>query len=110
MSRFTPSINDKNVVCLVKKGNGSSCNHLMKWTQSKDGKRRTVTSGLTSHIEKKHLDKYKEIMKEVGTSEERKAPVEADITRMDRHQRGVQPPGRRLPGHDTDARGRGHPR
>ena len=29
---------------------------------------------------------------------------------MNRHQRGVQPPGRRLRGHDTDARGRGHPR
>ena len=36
--------------------------------------------------------------------------AEAGITRMDRHQRGVQPPGRRLRGHDTDARGRGHPR
>ena len=36
--------------------------------------------------------------------------AEADITRMDRHQRGVQPPGRRLRGHDTDARGRGRPR
>ena len=29
---------------------------------------------------------------------------------MDRHQRDVQPPGRRLRGHDTDARDRGHPR
>ena len=36
--------------------------------------------------------------------------AEADITRMDRHQRGVQPLGRRLRGHDTDAKGRGHPR
>ena len=36
--------------------------------------------------------------------------TEADITRMDRYQLGVHPPGRRLRGHDTDARGRGHPR
>ena len=68
MSRFTLFINDKNVVCLVKKGDGSSCNHhLMKWIPSKDGKRWTETSGLTSHIEKKYPDKYKEIM-EVDTS------------------------------------------
>ena len=79
VSRFTPSINDKNVVCLVKRGDGSSCNHLMKWTPSKDGKKGTGTSGLISHIEKKHPDKYKEIMEEVSTSEERKAPVAAAI-------------------------------
>ena len=36
--------------------------------------------------------------------------AEADITRMDRHQRGVQLPGRRLRSHNTDAKGRGHPR
>ena len=35
---------------------------------------------------------------------------EADIERMDRHERGVQPPRRRLRGHDKNARGRGHPR
>ena len=34
--------------------------------------------------------------------------AEADITRLDRLQRGVQPPGRCLRGHDTDARGRRH--
>ena len=32
------------------------------------------------------------------------------IARMDRHQRGLQPPGRHLRGHDTDAKGQGHPR
>ena len=36
--------------------------------------------------------------------------AEAYITRMDRHQRGVQPPGRRLRGHDANARRRGHSR
>ena len=36
--------------------------------------------------------------------------AEADIARMDRHQRGVQPTGRRLRGHETGARDRGHPR
>ena len=35
--------------------------------------------------------------------------AEADITRVDRHERGVKPPGRRLRGHDPDARGHGHP-
>ena len=28
--RFTPTIDDKNVVCLVKKVDGTACNHLMK--------------------------------------------------------------------------------
>ena len=42
-----------------------------------------------------------------ATSPER---AEADVTQTDRHQRGVQPPGQRLRGHDTHARGRGHPR
>ena len=32
------------------------------------------------------------------------------ITRMDRNQRGVEPSGRRLQGHDADARGQRHPR
>ena len=45
----------------------------------KDGKRGTRTSDSTSHIEKKYPDKYKEIVEEVGTSEERKAPIAAAI-------------------------------
>ena len=64
-------------MCLVKKGNGSSCNHLVRWMPSKDGRRGTGTSGLTFYTEKKHPDKYKEIMEEVGTSEEMKVPVVA---------------------------------
>ena len=50
MSRFTPTINDKNVVFSVKKVHGTACNHLMKWTQSEGNKRRTGTSGMTTHI------------------------------------------------------------
>ena len=45
----------------------------------KDGKRGTRTSDSTSHTEKKYPDKYKEIVEEVGTSEERKAPMAAAI-------------------------------
>ena len=66
-------------MCVVEKGDESSCNRLMKWTPSKDGERGTRTSGLTSHIEKKHLDRYKEILEEEGTSEERKAPVASTV-------------------------------
>ena len=51
VSRFTPTINDKNVVCLVKKVDGTACNHLMKWTPSEDNKRGTGTSGMTTHIQ-----------------------------------------------------------
>ena len=47
--RFTPTINDENVVCLVKKVDGTACNHL-KWTPS-EGKRGTGTSGMTTHIQ-----------------------------------------------------------
>ena len=36
--------------------------------------------------------------------------AEADIKRMDRHQRGVQSPGRHLRGHDTETTDRGSPR
>ena len=50
MSRFTPTINDKNVACLVKKVDGTACNHLMKWAPSED-KRGTGTSGMTTHIQ-----------------------------------------------------------
>ena len=51
MSRFTPTINDKNVVCLVKKVDGTACNHLMKLTPSEGNKRGTGTSGMTTHIQ-----------------------------------------------------------
>ena len=43
-------MNDKNVVRLVKKVDGTACNHLMKWTPSED-KRGTGTSGMTTHIQ-----------------------------------------------------------
>ena len=79
VSRFTATINDKNVVCLVKKVDGAACNPLMKWTPSEGNKRGTGTSGMTTHIKNKHPDQYKEAMKDVGTTEERKAPVTAAI-------------------------------
>ena len=50
VSRFTATINDKNVVCLVKKVDGAACNPLMKWTPSEGNKRGAGTSGMTTHI------------------------------------------------------------
>ena len=32
VSRLSPSINDKNAVCMVKRKDGTPCNHLMKWS------------------------------------------------------------------------------
>lgn len=77
VSRFTPSIDEKNVVCLVRSGDGTPCHHLMKWSGSGDNNRGTGTSGLSTHIENKHPDKYEEAMKELGTSQKRRAPVAA---------------------------------
>ena len=52
MSRFTPTINDKNVPCLVKKVDGTAATtSFMKWTPSEGNKRRTGTSGMTTHIQ-----------------------------------------------------------
>ena len=51
MGGFTPTINDKNVVCLVKKVDGTDGNHLMKWTPAEGNKRGTGTSGITAHIQ-----------------------------------------------------------
>ena len=80
MSRFAPTINDKNVVCLVKKADGTACNHLMKWSpgDSKNNKG-TGTTGLANHIRKKHSTQYKEAMELISTKEERNAPVAAAI-------------------------------
>ena len=50
VSRFTPTINDKLVVCLVKKVDGTACNHLMKWTLSEGNKGGRETSAMTTHI------------------------------------------------------------
>ena len=79
MRRFTPSINDKNVVCLVEKGDGKTCNHLMKWTPAERSKRGTGTSGLIKHLEAAHPDTVKKKTAEVGTSEGWKAPIRAGI-------------------------------
>ena len=52
VSRFTPAINDKNVACLVKKVDGSACNHLIHEVDSSEGNKiGTGTSGMTTHIQ-----------------------------------------------------------
>ena len=52
MSKFTPTINDQNVVFLVENVYGTSSNHLiMKWTPSDGNKKETATSGMTTHIQ-----------------------------------------------------------
>ena len=52
MSRFTPTINDKNVPCLVKKVDGTAATtSFMKWTPSEGNKRGTGTSDMTTHIQ-----------------------------------------------------------
>ena len=79
MSRFAPSINDKNMLCLVKKRDGKTCNHLMKWTPSDGSKKGTVTSGLIKHLEVAHPAMVKKIKDEIDTSGERKAPIRAAI-------------------------------
>ena len=79
VSRFSPSINDKNVLCLVKQRNGKTCDHLMKWTPSHGSKKGTGTSGLIKHLQVAHPAMVKKIEDEIGTSEERKAPIRAAI-------------------------------
>lgn len=64
---------------MVKKVDGTTCNHLMKWTPSEGKKKGTGTSGMTTHIKNKHPDQYSEAIKDVGTKEERNAPVAAAI-------------------------------
>ena len=63
VSRITPSINGMNDVCLVKRDDDTPCNHLMTWapSSSEGGKNQkgTGTSGLNSHIQKKHPNQYK---------------------------------------------------
>ena len=80
VSRFAPTINDKNVVCLVKKAGGTACNHHMNWSPG-DGKNKngTGTTGLANHIRKMHSTQYKEAIELIGTTEERNAPVAAAI-------------------------------
>ena len=81
VSIFAPTINDKNVVCLVKKADGTACNHLMKWSPGDSkNKKGTGTTGLANHIMKKHSTQYKEVMELIGTKEERNAPVAAAIS------------------------------
>ena len=51
----------------------------MKWTPSDGSKKGTGTSGLIKHLEVSHSAMVKIIKDEIGTSEERKAPIRAAI-------------------------------
>ena len=54
VSRFAPTINDKNVLCLVKAADGTACKHLMKWSPGDGNKKKgTGTTGLANHIKQK---------------------------------------------------------
>lgn len=79
VSRFSPSINNKNVVCMVKKIDGTTCSHLMRWTAAVGTKKGTGTSGLNNHIQKVHTSTYEEVIKELGTTAQRKEPVAVAI-------------------------------
>ena len=68
MSRFAPTINDKNVLCLVKAADGTACKHLMKWSPGDNNKKKgTGTTGLANHVKQKHPTQYKEAMELIGT-------------------------------------------
>ena len=79
VSRFAPTINDKNILCLMKAADGTACKHLMKWSPGDRNKKGTGTTGLANHTKKKHIRQYKEAMELIGTEEERNAPVAAAI-------------------------------
>ena len=91
VSRFAPTINDKNVLCLVKAADGTACKHLMKWSPGdSNNKKGTGTTGLANHIKKKHPTQYKEAMELIGTKEERNAPVAAAIGEESRDDKKLQ--------------------
>ena len=70
VSRFAQTINDKNVLCLVKAADGSACKHLMKWSPGDGNKKKgTGTTGLANHIKQKHPTQYKEAMELKGGEE-----------------------------------------
>ncbi|CAM9188676.1 unnamed protein product, partial [Pylaiella littoralis] len=80
VSRFSPTINDKNVVCLVKGPEGKICGHLLKWSSSTtQAQRGSGTTGLAKHLEKFHPAVVKGAKEETGTKEERKAPIRAAV-------------------------------
>ena len=89
MSRFAPTINDKNVLCLVKAADGIACKHLMKWSPGDSNKKGTGTTSLANHIKKKHPTQYKEAMELIGT-EERNARVAAAIGEQSRDDKKQQ--------------------
>ena len=91
VSRFAPAIDDNNVACLVKKADGTACNHLMKWSPGDSkNKKGTGTTGLANHIMKKHSTQYKEVMELIGTKEEKNAPVAAAIGEDSRDDKKLQ--------------------
>ena len=90
VSRFAPTINDKNVLCLVKAADGTACKHLMKWSPGDSNKKGTGTTCLAKRIKKKHPTQYKEAMELIGTKEERNAPVAAAIGEESRDDKKLQ--------------------
>ena len=62
VSRFAPTVNDKNVLCLVKAADGTDCIHLTKLSAGDSNKKGTRTTGLANHIKKKHPTQQKEAM------------------------------------------------
>ena len=79
VSRFAPTINDKNSLCLVKAADGTAWKHLITCSPGDSNNRKwTGTTGLANHIKKKHPTQYKEAMELVGTKE-RNAPAAAAI-------------------------------
>ena len=73
-------MNDKNVLCLEKAADGTTCKHLMKWSPGHNNNMKgTGTTGLANHIKKKHPTQYKEATELIGTKVERSAPVAAAI-------------------------------
>ena len=75
MSRFSPTINRKNVVCLGKvanKGVLTPCNHMMTRKSEAGGQPRTGTSELVNHFEKKQPGEHQAILADVGLAQDGK--------------------------------------
>ena len=90
VSRFAPTINDKDVLFLVKAADGTACKHLMKGSPGDSkNKKVTGTTGPANHINKKHPTQYKEAMELIGT-EERNARVAAAIGEQSRDDKKQQ--------------------
>lgn len=79
VSIFTPTINDKNVICLLKRVDGTPCNHTMKWTPSAGNKKGSGTTGLNKHLTNFHKAAVEAAVEEAGTEEDKQGPIRAAI-------------------------------